>query len=85
MSGEEDLSRKEMYKLVISENRKASLTKTLEKRHRITGSTESTCETRDHIKRETVCLSVCFPTATFSHSAAWVQKWRRWVYKDVFV
>lgn len=44
MNGEEDLNRKEMYKVVTSENREARLMKKLEKHHRFTGSTESTFE-----------------------------------------
>lgn len=49
MNGEEDLSRKEMYKIVVSENRRASLMKKLEKHKRVTGSIESTFEVWDHV------------------------------------
>ena len=49
VSREEDLNREEMYKIVISEIRKASLIKKLEKHHRITGSTKNISEVWNHI------------------------------------
>lgn len=58
MSKEKDLSRKEMYEIVTSESRKASLMKKLKNCHKITSSTESACEMWDHIQNET-CLPEC--------------------------